>query len=191
MVISRLHPVHEQSRIAKFADDAALIIPSSMKHRLTIIIDEELRAVRLPSRAPCHALAWALRWRALSMVTEATIISRLLYPPPLDGAWRLLRTAIIWSHSWGNCDDTSSSRCRSGHLSQWRRRRTSVCFGQWWHLNPMCSVSFSLLLPKGRIICLLESILFFSLLRTIVLLLQEYYLNDRSNIYKLTWYHFK
>src|SRR6218665_2686787 len=32
---------------------------------------------------------------------------------------------------------------------------TSTCFGQWWHLTPMCSISFSCQLPKGRIICIL------------------------------------
>ena len=39
---SDLHPVHEQNRIAKFADDTYLIIPSSMRHTT----DEELRAVQ-------------------------------------------------------------------------------------------------------------------------------------------------
>src|SRR6218665_2211034 len=44
---------------------------------------------RLPSRSPCPALAWALRC-ALSTVTEATIISRLLYASP---AWWGLTSA--------------------------------------------------------------------------------------------------
>src|SRR6218665_1675218 len=39
---SDLHPVHEQNRIAKLADDTYLIIPSSMRHTT----DEELRAVQ-------------------------------------------------------------------------------------------------------------------------------------------------
>src|SRR6218665_3451972 len=87
------------------------------------------------------------------------------------------------------CGDTSSSRRRSGHLSQWWRRRTFACFGQWWHLTPMSSVSFSRLLQKGLIICVLESIISFSLPRMIVILFQEYYLND--NIYSYIWHHFK
>src|SRR6218665_2893002 len=48
---------------------------------------------------------------------------------------------------------------------------------------PMSPISFSLLLQKGLIICVLESIFFFSLLRMIVILFQEYYLNDNIYIY--------
>src|SRR6218665_618196 len=64
----------------------------------------------------------------------------------------------------------------------------SACFGQWWHPTPMCSVSFSHRLPKGCIICILEDIPFFSLLRMIVILFQEYYLNDNmiNDIYDIT-----
>src|SRR6218665_4006070 len=39
---SDLHPVHEQNRIAKIADDTCVIIPSSMKHTT----DGELKAVQ-------------------------------------------------------------------------------------------------------------------------------------------------
>src|SRR6218665_3007566 len=150
---SDLHPVHEQNRIAKFADDTYLIILSSIRHTT----DEELRAVQkwatvnnlklnaskskemivarrlAPSARPpplqdiervtemlilgvilrgdlrasshvqrvlslcngsLHALR-VLRWHglsaeALSTVTEATIISRLLYASP---AWWGLTSA--------------------------------------------------------------------------------------------------
>src|SRR6218665_2932092 len=48
---------------------------------------------------------------------------------------------------------------------------------------PMYSVRFSRLLQKGLIISVLESILFFSLLRMIIILFQEYYLNGYIYIY--------
>src|SRR6218665_3164612 len=150
---SALHPVHGQNRIAKFADDTYLIIPSSMRHttdeelgsvqkwatannlKLNASKSKEIIVVRrlAPSARPpplqdiervtemlilgvilrgdhrasshvhrvlslcngsLHALR-VLRWNglsaeALSMVTEATIMSRLLYASP---AWWGLTSA--------------------------------------------------------------------------------------------------
>src|SRR6218665_2514202 len=151
---------------------------------LGVILRRDLRASSHVNRVlslcngSLHALR-VLRWHglsaeALSAVTEATIISRLLYASP---AWWGLTSAEDRARL-ESFSDTSSSRRRSGHLSQWRMRRTFACFGQWWHLTPMFSVSFSRLWQKELTICVLESILFFCLLRMIDILCQEYYLND-------------
>lgn len=61
-------------------------------------------------------------------------------------------------------------------------------FGQWWYITPMCSVSYSLLMPKVRTTCVIEVIFFFSLLRMTVrpTLFQEYCIKNNN-----TWFHIK
>ena len=84
----------------------------------------------------------------------------------------------------GNCGDFCCFRHRSGHLGQWRRRRTSACYAEWWHLTPMCSVSFSRPLPKGHnynLRPISHRPTFLLPPRMTVTLLQEYCLNICEN----------
>ena len=73
---SDLHPVHEQNRIAKFADDTYLLIPSSI--RLTTV--EELRTVQ--------KWATANNLKLNASKSKEMIIARRLAPsarpPPLQ-----------------------------------------------------------------------------------------------------------
>lgn len=115
------------------------------------------------------------------MVTGATTLSRLLYTSP---AW------------WG----LTSAEDR-GHLELFLRKLQrhqflplligSIAEAADVRLllavvasDPYVFHQFSYQLPKRRIICVLEVILFFSLLRMTVSLFQEYHLNN--NIYDIT-----
>src|SRR6218665_3265785 len=84
---SDLHPVHGQNRIAKFADDTYLIIPSSMRHTT----DEELGSVRK------WAIANNLKLNA-SKSKEMIVARRLApsaRPPPLQDIERVTEMLIL------------------------------------------------------------------------------------------------
>ena len=96
----------------------------------------------------------------------------------LGGNWPLLKTAVVWSHSWGDCDDSSSYCHQLDHFGQWLRWQTFACFEQRWLQTPMSFIHFPRQLPNRQATYILLPIPSFYQARMTATLSLDYWLNN-------------